>query len=457
MENTKQQIYDNIEQIDFFDGKREIARHGAKLLVGNGWQLTSDDEATEKFITTVFDYNNINTLLYSLVYIMSIYGRAIMTVSKSGEKYNLEIAKPTFFSAIAKIRITPKLAIVYKETIIGDGKFLIMEKWDSEKVVRTISTEEGKEIRLADLNAELDINDQVQPEEYHNLGFVPIIEFVNQPLNNIALNNAGGPFANYEEVSDDFPVKHIPLLINHLYRQIFIESTISGTKIIGDFNAQEVKKLSNKDARFNFIAANSLFNVKEIGGDAKTPLFDKIEPSRGYITELSEVIKKLKGQYFDGSGYSTQDDTVIDTATQTLYAKSKDVETTKLKRDYLIEKLNKLIDIILLQHEGIEVESEKDRNFSFAINENLNVSEMETTTLIVQQLQAGLITKAEGIAKLRGINEKEADDIVNKINQERDLELERMNDLIEQQPNGEGTNENGNNQNEAEPISDPTQ
>ncbi len=432
-------MYENIEQTIFFDGKVELGRHAAKLLVGNGWQLTSDDEKVEKFINQTFDNNNINTILFSLVYIMSIYGRAIMTVNKTGNKYRLEIAKPQFFSAVAKAHITPKLAIVYKQTIIGSGTFLIREEWDSEKVVRSISNKEGQEVQLAGLNAKLDKDEQIPNVEYHNLGFVPIIEFINQPLKQVAMEGFIGPFANYEELSDDHAVKTLPQLINHLYRQIFIESTISGTKIIGDFNPQEVKKLSDKDNRFNFITSNVLFNVKQIGGNAQTPLFDKIEPTRGYITELTDTIKKLKAQYYDGAGYSTQDDTVLDTATQTLYAKSKDVETTKLKRDYLIEKLNKLIDIILLQENQVEIETEKDRNFSFSINENLNVSEVETTALVVQQLQAGLITRSEGIAKLRGINEKDADDIVNKINKERDLEAERMNELIGDGGEGNGT------------------
>ncbi len=416
------------DSIIYFDGKNELAHHAAKLLFGNGWALTADKPELEKLLNGIFEKNNINEFLYSLGYWLSVEGRVIATVSKNkAGKYHLEIARPKITNQVGKIHVTPKLAVLYKTVIISSNNYLVREDWDSEKVVRTFfngkNTEE--QISLQTVNAKIRPEERIPRVWYHRLGFVPIIEFLNKPINSQTIGEGALDSSAYKKLSDDFAVANIPNLINHIYRQIERETVLNHTRVIGTFNSQEAAKLAEKSESIKYLVDNLLINVKSMGGQGQVPPFQLVAPTNGYITELIDTIKKLKAQYYDGAGYSTQDDTVIDTATQTLYAKTKDVETTKLKRDYITEKMNQLIEIIIKLEGGTLPETSEDRTFSFEINENLNVSEVETTALVIQQLQAGLITKAEAIAKLRGIKEKDADPIVKKIDKEQEKQMEQ--------------------------------
>ncbi len=459
MENKKTQSPLENDSIVYFDGKNELANHAAKLLFGNGWALTADSPEVEKLLNGIFEKNNINEFLYSLGYWLSREGRVIATVSKNkAGKYHLEIARPKITQQVAKIHITPKLAVIYKTVIIGSNNYLVREDWDSEKVVRTFfngsSTEQR--ISLQTINAKITPAERIPQVWYHRLGFVPIIEFLNKPINSQTIGEGALDSSAYKKLADDFAVANIPNLINHIYRQIERETVLNHTRVVGTFNSQEAAKMAEKSSSHQYLSDNLLINVKSMGGQGQIPPFQLVAPTNGYITELIDTVKKLKAQYYDGAGYSTQDDTVIDTATQTLYAKTKDVETTKLKRDNITEKVNQMIEIIL-KLEGSEIpETVEDRTFSFEINENLNVSEVETTTLVVQQLQSGLITKAEAIAKLRGIKEKDAEPIVKKIDQETQKQMEQ-DAKLGLMFNGEGEGEGGDNGNNTDKNKPPVE
>ncbi len=415
---TKAGFLERLENIDFWNGKHELGIHAARLLLGKGIQFTADNEKLEDFINKVFDYNNIAEFLFTATYWMSRKGRVIATVSKQGDKYFLDIAKPQWYNRVAKVRIKPELAVIYKTIIISDKTFTIREKWDKEKVVRELNGV-GDEITLEGLNEQLAPEDQIKEVETHNLGFVPVFEMLNNPISGTTLTpNATGDYA-YEMLADAYPVRQMEELINHVYRTLAEETILNQSKVIGYYDNQNISKLSSESSRLKYLTKRLFFNVKSPGGDGREPSFEKIQPVSGYIKELTETAKMLKGQYYDGAGYSTQDDAAIDTATQTLYAKSKDVATTKLKRDNLTEIMLRIIDCILIYADQWQTDNQDNRPYSFEIRENLNISEVETVNNEIIKLDAGLETLAEAIANIRGISEQEAEAIAKKIKEEQ--------------------------------------
>lgn len=252
MEKTNEKKKEN-----YWDGEHTIATHAASLLLGNGVQLTSETEETENFLNKVFDLNEINVFLYSLTYWLSIKGRVIATVSKNkAGKYLLEIAKPDWVNSLAKIHITPKLAILYKKTVISNNMFIIREEWDEKKVVRSLFDAKRQEINLGTMNGKLKPSERIEEVWNHNLGFVPIIEFLNKPIWASTLSGDGLNDSSYDRLRDTFGSENMVELINHLYRMIKRESEVGGTRVIGNFNAQELKNLSTQNKQNDFIQAN---------------------------------------------------------------------------------------------------------------------------------------------------------------------------------------------------------
>ncbi len=441
---TKETFLEVLENLTFWDGKHELAIHAARLLLGKGIQFSSDTEEIENFINEVFDYNNITQFLFTATYWMSKEGRVIATVSKQGDKYWLEIAKPEWYNQMAKVRITPKLAILYKNTEISSNKYVIREKWDDEKVVREIYTADNARISLQGLNTELKEDERIPEVTYHNLGFVPIFEMLNNPILGTTLNQKATGDNAYKVLADTYPVENLELLINHLYKTVSEETVLNQSKVIGYYDNQNISKLSEQGSRLKYLAKRLFFNVKTPSGTGNEPSFEKLQPVGGYIEELTNVIKKFKGQYYDGAGYSTQDDAQMDTATQTLYAKSKDVATTKMKRDQLTEVMLHLIDTILILAGKLkEEERDKKRPYSFEIRENLNISETETINNEILKLDNGLATHAEALANIRGISEQEAESISKKIKEEQEAEQQKQIDQMGAYEQGLRTDQNG--------------
>ncbi len=424
---------EQLENLTFWDGKHELGIHAARLLLGKGIQFSSDQPEIENFINEVFDYNNITQFLFSATYWMSKKGRVIATVSRQGDKYWLELAKPEWYNQMAKIRITPKLAILYKNTEISSNKYVIREKWDSEKVVREIYSADNAKISLQGLNETLSKDEQIPEITYHNLGFVPIFEMLNNPILGTTLNQKATGDGAYEVLADAYPVQSLELLINHLYKTVSEETVLNQSKVIGYYDNQNISKLSEQGSRLKYLAKRLFFNVKTPSGTGNEPSFEKLQPVGGYIEELTNVIKKFKAQYYDGAGYSTQDDSQLDTATQTLYAKSKDVATTKMKRDQLTEVMLHIIDTVLMLAKKITSEDTAEkRPYSFEIRENLNISETETINNEILKLDNGLATHPEALANIRGISEQEAESISKKIKEEQQQEQQDQLDQMGQ-------------------------
>ncbi len=60
-----------------------------------------------------------------------------------------------------------------------------------------------------------------------------------------------------------------------------------------------------------------------------------------------------------------------------------------------------------------------ERKYSLEIKENIIVNELQLTDNILRQIEGGLMSRTEAIAKLRGIKEMEADDVIKVIDAER--------------------------------------
>ncbi len=414
---TTEQVLETIDSLVFIDLKEELARHGAKLLLGNGYYVKSKNKKIHNFLNKILDSNDFENMLYSIVYLLSKNGRVIMTIDKTeAGNYVFQFAKLNYFAYIGRGTVEPQAAVIYKELKLDNTNIIVKEEWDTEKVVRSIDT--ATELNVDTLNTKLPKDQQIKKVWYHNLGLLPLVEFVNKPLTPQLLWNSSRS-QNFEELADDWPVKELPALVNNSLRSLFKEILTNKTRIIGNFSPTAIQKLQDKNLSIKALIDEFILAVKPVGKDGNTPPIEILSPEGSIFSSINETIEKNRELYYSGAGYSLQNDAQQDTATQTLYAKSKDVETTKFKRNLLIAKINDFLDR-LLKAEGLikEIDAQQ-REYSFTIRENLNVSELETTQLIEQQLNNGLISRLEAIAKIRGFDDPEdARDILEAIKEE---------------------------------------
>ncbi len=412
-----------LDKVVFMDLKNELAIHSAKLLLGNGYYVKSDNDAIKKFLNETLQKNNFETMLYTIANLTSKYGRVVMTINKTktGEFY-FQFADYRYYNRVGKAIIEPLGAVLYKHLYLDDTKIVIKEVWDTEKVVRNIV--EPRDLNIEGLNIQVPADQQIEKVWRHNLGIVPIIEFLNKPMSQQILEING--ITNFYILADDDTVKYIPHLVNNMLRSFFKEILTNKTRLVGNFSSASIRKLKESGTAISALLDEFMLSVKPIGKDGVAEGVNVVSPEGNIFGSLMESIQGMREKYFEASGYSLQNDAVQDTATQTLYAKSKDVETTKFKRNALISKINDLLDRLLLAEGLITEIDQQKREYSFIIRENLNVSESETVALVIQQIESGLMTREEGIAKIRGLDEpEEAIPILNAIKKQEEEDMER--------------------------------
>ncbi len=443
--NTKE-FLKILDKVVFMDLQKELAIHSAKLLLGNGYYIKSDNEKIKKFLNETLQANNFENILYTIAYLTSRYGRVVLTINKTATgDYYFQFADFRYYNRVGKAIIEPLGAVLYKHLYLDDTKIIIKETWDTVKVVRDIDKPDN--LNIEGLNVKVPKDQQIEKEWRHNLGILPIIEFLNKPMSQQVLEING--ITNFYELADDEPVKYIPHMVNNMLRSLFKEILTNKTRLIGNFSSASIRKLKDQGTAIAALLDEFMLSVKPIGKDGVADGVEVVSPEGNIFGSLMDSIQGMREKYFEAAGYSLQNDAVQDTATQTLYAKSKDVETTKFKRNALISKINDLLDRLLLA-EGLiqEIDADK-REYSFIIRENLNVSETETVALVIQQIESGLMTREEGIAKIRGLDEpEEAAPILKAIQEQEQEDMDRaakQNKLFTEMADNNTTENNGEN------------
>ena len=80
----------------------------------------------------------------------------------------------------------------------------------------------------------------------------------------------------------------------------------------------------------------------------------------------------------------------------------------------------------ILKAKGLMSKDSRDREFAIEIAENNIINETQLIDNIVKQIDAGLLTRIEAIAKLRALSPQEAEQIMKQIDKERENDLKYM-------------------------------
>lgn len=408
-----------IDEVDFFDPKRFMAKLGADLLFGQGIVVNSENEAIKKFLQTTLKVNKFDDLMLNIAEETNYYGRTILTVdkTKSGD-FMFSFATPELLQNVAKVEITPFAATLLKRKVVGLTVFFQREVWTTTTVSRSITVQdqfnkvsafnETTEETQAKLPAEFD----VPAFERHNLGFVPFIEITNKPARNLILANAQN---GYERLADDWTVRNMPIHINNGLRQLFKEEILGKTRMAGSLPLSEIKKLGGID---NVITADAFFEVDQTG-NGNNPITAMASAFDGM--KWFEPQKQKINLYARGCGYSEIFPTeTAQTEAETLYSKDANQRTTKAKRRRYTEMLKELFAKLLV-YKGLMTSINDEPEFTVEIKENVVYNQLQLVSFLKEAIDARLITHAEAIMTQRDLdNVEDAEEIKATIDKEAD-------------------------------------
>ena len=417
------------EDNQFFNIKRFMARRGANFLFGQGVKVDSEEESIKKYLNDLFATNQFDDLLLQASEDAAFWGRSILTIDKpiKGD-FIIGYISGKFFENVEKVEITPFKAEFLRKRVIGMKVFFINEIWDTMKVVRSITIQNGSPLfgapdtapREYDIQKDGELKENEYPEqlelpavEYHNLGFVPFEDFTNKPARNILITS------DIKILQDDYEVATMSNHINTQLRQWYAESIKGTSRIAGSFSEAEVNRLQTNNQ--NPFLADFIVSTNASPNQTKP-----IEVIAGTYDSRnwSDGVKAAINLYSIGCGYSPIfQETNDQTEAEALYSKDNDTRTTKGKRRRWQVMLSNLVAKILVYNKmATDLNSAKEK-FTLEIEENVIYNKLQLTDFLISNIDNRLMTRAEAIAMARDLDDiQEAELIVKKINEEYDKE-----------------------------------
>jgi hypothetical protein len=473
--------YDFVNYVQFIDVQEILARHAVSTLLGKGVKVWSQNDQIDKALNDFVNDNKLHLFLQTLAKFNSKYGRSIVLISRDiTGKVKLDIADPMKVNrkGVFHFGEEGEQIILYKWIQVDNNKVRVQETYDKEKVTYSYhfnsSKKEGQEKwdknvleqgqrrngesyyvnerELKDSNMWDERTNKPTLEEvwFHNLGVLPIVEFINLPyayFYTLSLPDTG--MFPWLLATDDYPVKDLPRMINLIYKQMLTEIIINKTRVFGSFDQKDKINIANSSQMKLFVSDFLIEAPMTAEGKKSVEVITSAPKVQEYINAIEHTISA----YFNGSAYSwnvSGGDAEIakGTATGANFIKGKDTETTDTKRQLLTTSLYELMDKVLTIL-GFMSENAK-RDYVIEVMENNSSNNPALVENTIAQVNAKLMSHSEAIAKLRGIPMNEAEEVLENIEEEFNKIIEMTSKEMEAQ--GENTEQHDKNTDNTDTI-----
>lgn len=127
--NNATPIIGNINDTVFFDIKSKAAEKGAFLLFGQGFTITSQNDAVQNYLSDLKEKNQMDDLMLQVARDTNYYGRTILTIDKpkSGD-FIFSYANNELFQNVAKFECNEFGAKLLKRKVVGVQVYFIYEE-----------------------------------------------------------------------------------------------------------------------------------------------------------------------------------------------------------------------------------------------------------------------------------------------------------------------------------------
>lgn len=412
----------------YIDIAKSIAEHGTRLLWGQGFEYVDTNKERERAVIELFVNNKMGELFKAMSNTMSLYGRCLLVIDFIGNKPKLHIADPNFNCKVGKAWANETGAVYWYRPIQDDFNYAVKVTCTMNKNTYQ-AFDNGNEMRLDVLNEVLPPELRIPTEWVHNLGFIPAVQMTNKALFSSSIQTY-----EYHQLADCFNVRDLLPAINYQIEELIMEAGMSHTRAYGNFDVNTLKEMKKQRTTPERAILDRIF-INQGALDSKANI--AIQQSNFDGETRWAVIDKLLNKVMFESGYSPIDDSVQQTATEVLFTKSRDIETTKQKRNmmqvFISEVLRKCFVIMgYYTKEQYEVtKTLDDETWSFEIKENMVLNPIALSAELYQMYQNDQISYYEMIAKLRDIPVAEARTIAEEILKDNnEIKAEQMSAMM---------------------------
>lgn len=381
--------------------REALARKISLTIWGDGFLFQSDNKKINEVFKKVEFLNQLENTLSYVERNCSMYGRAIITINKTktGE-YMLNVADPFYFSGVGKAFIQPQLAVIWQRFITDTKHYLVETRYDTEKVVNYVYTEEnGTKTRVLGEEAEILEEFQLEKEWVHNLGFVPVVEFVNIPKYQTKMMNEG-----YVELTDWYPAVQFEKTIYIIKKNLEKEMEYCHSRIVIE-NATQ--RLINKLTHNMEVVSGDLIISTDTG--AQVSYQQGVSDYTKFISSMEggfDIYFKLAGQSRFSEGGGAQK-TVAETATIRTAMIEQTKQKIRLRQNQVKDLLRKIFACYGVIKNYWEFKDEEE--FNFRINGNITKDETAWIDNETKLIQLGVKTEVDLVQDIYNLPKDEAE------------------------------------------------
>lgn len=405
-----------------------IANHASKLLWGNGYNLTSEDDDYKRAIEKLKEWNNLDSLFYQDCHIKSGYGYSIIQIDKSKTgRIALNFAQPYAQSRVARVLETEYSASTWSRVQYDDQSIYVKTTYTPNQIIRYFTSDY---VTLDGLQEKISDDLKLPLIENHNLGIIPVKFMQNLPKKNFF----GGVIGDY--YPDMTPIKKLQELLNKTFESIEHELEYNVTRVFLDITAQEINQIGKKEDANTRTSAYELkkfigkfilqANLRSLGSTSGTPPISIIQ-GNPILDKYADFMQFIIDKAFEGAGYSPVNDTTSQkTEAEVLITNSRDMETTRIKRTLNQSYWNEIFQrcFILM---GLDGDKSK---WTFEIKENTIIDRLKSLEINERKLALDLTNRKRILVQEEGVSEEEAMNILEENRRMRKEEIDFDNKLV---------------------------
>lgn len=421
--------YKSQEYYDGYLNPREIlAQRATKLLLGRGVSITHPEDIAQKRLEDIIKYNELYGMFWSIERECSLNGDMFIGVEfRDGMPviYSNDAPEQSPDNRVAYVNRQMQVAAIWRRQIVDDFHWFVLEIHTANEI-RRMYLANGKWVKAWNYTEKVPEALQLPVHEVHNEGRLRVVRIPN------LYNNFG-----YSQ-PDDYAVKGLIELINTNLDAICYELETNRTVIAGHVSSRELNTFKkdlkkqgikeNEEWKFakglRKAIRNGFIKVKgKTNGDAQPPI--QVFGADPKLEAYWKAYWQAMDSYMSGSGYARQDKMRNDSlgggnAELSLQLRS-DYETTQIKKAIRSERYKDIIKIALeldIEYGYGDIYGDINDNITIDIKDTFAVDSKEALEKVQIELQLGLISRCEAIAKLRGIPKTEAEQILSQIDTE---------------------------------------
>ena len=396
-----------------------LARKVSSVIWGDGYIFQTEDKAIEEKFRKFEKMNKFLNILSFVERYLSMYGRCIITINKTktGEVM-LNIPNPFYFNQVGKVFVNPQIAVIWQKYKVDTKSYVVKTTYDCEKVVNEVYENNENVVRVFDKEADILKEFQLEKVWYHNLGFVPVVEFTNISFFQFEFNNL-----EYNMLADWVPATQFEDAAYITLQNYNKEAINCHSRILISNASQElidkVSRLKNKYIEFD-IDLDDFILETDMGGEFKP------QPGTADLTKYTQALDHIMDFYvkFAGGSRFSEGGGAQKTVAETSTIRSQLVESINNKIILRKEQVSDLLKKVFCAYGLIKDYWDDKEYFDFTVNGNIVKDETQFIDNQIKLVETGAQTMVQLIQKVFNVSLNKAEELFNetkKFNEENNI------------------------------------